>query len=243
MRKPIFFSFVISKVFFAHCSTSRLPLAWLFVCCHHVQSTLKITASLVLLLLRAAPPWVQTYKQRGHDQICVLSEPTNQPWLFVGLLWNIAFKDTPAQSLRAKDLSNFKAAKLKNFAFLCFRHTWRQVLWQMGNVRVHCVNLFLPWLIRTAPWLIGQWDLHGIAIDAGRRFVGGKHAADNPTDLQFRRNILISNSSFSIFNCSFTPTLGQWSLPATLKKERHLRHFLTLHDHDFNQDFEYCYWS
>lgn len=190
MRKPIFFSFVISKVFFAHCSTSRLHLAWLFVCCHHVQSTLKITASLVLLLLRDAPAWVQTYKRRGHDQIYVLSEPTNQPWLFVGLLWNIAFKDTPAQSLRAKDLSNFKAAKLKNFAFLCFRHIWRQVLWQMGNVRVHCVNLFLPWLIRTAPWLIGQWDLHGIAIDAGRRFVGGKHAADNPTDLQFRRNIL-----------------------------------------------------
>ena len=37
------------------------------------------------------------------------SPPTDQPWLplFACLPWNIAIKDTPAQSLRAKDLSYF----------------------------------------------------------------------------------------------------------------------------------------
>ena len=90
----------------------------------------------------------------------VLSERLpDQPWLplFVGLPWNIAIKDTRAQSLRVKDLSHFKAVKLKEKTGL-FGHSreckdaaayiWRQVVWQIGDVGVHCVNLFLPWLIR-----------------------------------------------------------------------------------------------
>ena len=101
---------------------SRFSSPLSFSISHTSLLVLKDTISASCNLTSEYHSQVETYRVvhcwigLSHNQMYVLSERLpDQPWLplFVGLPWNIAIKDTRAQSLRVKDLSHFKAVKLK----------------------------------------------------------------------------------------------------------------------------------